>query len=41
MASLYDGAYSKDFGNGKHVEWHGKVGLLAGVTPVIDREYAF
>jgi hypothetical protein len=41
LREIYDGAYSKDFGNGKHVEWRGKVGLLAGVTPVIDREYAF
>ena len=41
LREIYDGSYSKDFGNGKHFAWHGKMGLLAGVTPVIDREYAF
>jgi hypothetical protein len=41
LREVYDGGYTKDFGNGRHFEWHGKVGLLAGVTPVIDREYAF
>ncbi len=40
LREIYDGAFTKEFGNGKSFKWAGKVGLLAGVTPVIDREYA-
>lgn len=40
LREIYDGAYTKEFGNGKSFKWEGKVGLLAGVTPIIDREYA-
>jgi hypothetical protein len=39
LREIYDGAFSKDWGNGKRLEWSGKVGLLAGVTPIIDREW--
>jgi len=40
LREIYDGQFSKEWGNGKSFEWTGKVGLLAGVTGVIDREYA-
>lgn len=37
LREVYDGAYSKEFGTGKKVEWRGKLGLIAGVTPVVDQ----
>src|SRR5262245_28953803 len=40
LREIYDGAFSKAWGNGRSLNWTGKVGLLAGVTGVIDREYA-
>jgi hypothetical protein len=40
LREIYDGQFSKEWGNGKTLNWHGKVGLLAGVTGVIDREYS-
>lgn len=39
LREIYDGSFTKEWGNGKSFAWTGKVGLLAGVTPVIDREY--
>lgn len=36
LRELHDGYYVKTFGNGKVVEWEGKLGFIAGVTPVID-----
>jgi hypothetical protein len=36
LREIYDGALKKEFGNGVVVDWSGKVGLIAGVTPVID-----
>jgi hypothetical protein len=40
LREIYDGSFSKRWGNGKALDWTGKVGLLAGVTPIIDREYS-
>jgi hypothetical protein len=40
LREIYDGGFTKEFGNGKTFRWSGKLGLLAGVTPIIDREYA-
>jgi IclR helix-turn-helix domain len=40
MREIYDGQFSKSWGNGKSFDWSGKVGLLCGVTGIIDREYA-
>ncbi len=40
LREIYDGAFYKEFGNGKVFRWSGKVGLLAGVTPIIDQEYS-
>jgi hypothetical protein len=39
LREIYDGEYSKDFGNGQSVHWTGRLGFLAGVTPVIDRHH--
>ena len=39
LREIYDGEYSKDFGNGQSVSWTGRLGFLAGVTPVIDRHH--
>jgi hypothetical protein len=36
LHEIYDGHYRKEFGNGKVVDWTGKLGLIAGVTQVID-----
>jgi hypothetical protein len=40
LREIYDGSFSKEWGNGKSLKWSGKVGLLAGVTGIIDREYS-
>jgi hypothetical protein len=39
LREIYDGEYSKDFGNGQSVAWTGRLGFLAGCTPVIDRHH--
>jgi hypothetical protein len=39
LREIYDGAYHKEFGNGHVVDWTGKIGLVAGVTPVLDMQY--
>jgi hypothetical protein len=39
LREIYDGQFSKVWGNGKALDWTGKVGLLCGVTGIIDREY--
>lgn len=39
LREIYDGEYSKDFGNGMSVSWSGRLGFVAGVTPVIDRHH--
>jgi len=35
MRKIFDGDYRKKFGNGEEVNWSGKLGMLAGVTPEI------
>ncbi|MBN1546015.1 MAG: hypothetical protein JW902_05075, partial [Syntrophaceae bacterium] len=37
LREIYDGNYSKAFGTGKTFTWEGKLGLLAGATPIIDK----
>ena len=37
LREIYDGKYVKAFGNEKIVSWLGKMGLIAGATPIIDR----
>ena len=36
LREIFDGKYSKSFGNGQNVSWEGKVGFIAGVTGAID-----
>lgn len=36
LREVYDGHMKKPFGNGKIAEWKGKIGLIAGVTPVYE-----
>jgi hypothetical protein len=40
LREIYDGQFRKEFGNGESIEWSGKLGVIAGVTPVIDRHHA-
>jgi len=39
LREIYDGQYSKVFGNGKEVSWSGHVGLMAACTPYYDSHY--
>lgn len=36
---IYDGQYTKVFGNGKEVNWKGKIGVIAACTPVYDNHH--
>lgn len=40
LREIYDGYYKKVFGTGLAVEWQGKMGFIAGVTPIIDTHYS-
>lgn len=37
LREIYDGKYSKEFGTGKRVDWEGKLGLVVGVTTIVDK----
>ena len=41
LREVFDGRTEKSFGNGLRVEWEGKLGLVAGVTPIIDEQHSF
>jgi len=41
LREVADGKTEKSFGNGLRLEWSGKLGLSAGVTPVIDEQHSF
>jgi hypothetical protein len=36
LREIYDGVYTKEFGTGDTIAWAGRLGFIAGVTPVID-----
>ncbi len=36
LREIYDGFISKEFGTGERKSWSGKLGFIAGCTPVID-----
>lgn len=36
LREIYDGSFVKEFGTGDTVAWEGQIGLLAGVTPIVD-----
>ena len=40
LREIYDGRFDKAWGTGKELHWKGRLGLVAGVTPVIDRHHA-
>ena len=40
LREIYDGSYTKSWGTGKTLNWKGKVGLIAGVTTIIDTHYS-
>jgi hypothetical protein len=40
LREIADGSYAKEFGTGQRVAWQGKIGFIAGVTPVIDHHKA-
>lgn len=40
LREIADGDYRKAFGTGKEVIWTGKLGIIAGVTPVIDQHHS-
>jgi hypothetical protein len=42
LREIYDGAWTRHVGSdgGKTLSWKGKVGLVGGVTPTIDRHHA-
>jgi hypothetical protein len=37
LREIYDGRYDKTWGTGKELHWEGRLGLIAGVTPIIDK----
>jgi hypothetical protein len=41
LREVADGRTEKSFGTGLRVEWEGKLGLIAGVTPIIDEQHSF
>ncbi len=40
LREIYDGSYKKHFGTGEKTDWTGKIGIIAGVTPIIDTYYS-
>jgi hypothetical protein len=40
LREIYDGRFDKFWGTGKRLSWTGRLGFLAGVTPVIDKHHA-
>lgn len=41
LREIYDGSWTRHYGTdgGKTMHWQGRIGLLAGCTPTIDRHY--
>jgi len=37
LREIYDGYYSKSFGTGKTISWYGKLGIVSGCTPIIEK----
>jgi hypothetical protein len=40
LREIYDGSFVKVWGTGKTLDWKGKLGLVAGVTSIIDTHYS-
>jgi len=41
LRDIYDGKVHSEYGNGKITDWSGKVGILGGVTPEVERHQTF
>jgi hypothetical protein len=41
LREVADGKTEKSFGNGLRLGWEGKIGFIAGVTPIIDEQHSF
>jgi hypothetical protein len=39
LREIYDGQYSKFWGNGKRIDWTGSVGFIGACTPAYDRHH--
>jgi hypothetical protein len=39
LREIYDGMYRRDFGTGVTKIWKGRIGIIAAVTPALDRHY--
>jgi DNA-binding MarR family transcriptional regulator len=40
LREVFDGSIAKEYGTGKSVRWSGRLGFIAGVTPLIDIHHA-
>ena len=40
LREIYDGRFDKCWGTGKELHWRGRLGFIAGVTPIIDLHHA-
>jgi hypothetical protein len=40
LREIFDGRFDKAWGTGKEMHWQGRLGFLAGVTPIIDLHHA-
>jgi hypothetical protein len=39
LREIYDGRFDKAWGTGKELNWRGRLGFIAGVTPIIDQHH--
>jgi hypothetical protein len=40
LREIHDGRFKRDFGTGESKIWHGRVSVIAAVTPALDRHYS-
>ena len=40
LREIHDGQFKRDFGTGESKIWHGRVSVIAAVTPALDRHYS-
>lgn len=40
LREIHDGQFKRDFGTGETKIWHGRVSIIAAVTPILDRHYS-
>lgn len=39
LREIYDGQFDATYGTGVEIDWEGKLGMLVGATPAVDRQY--